>query len=1021
MIGRTDLRIGLLSGVLALLIAAYLFPPGARAGDSLAKMDVPNSGFESEQTSAAIPDWNYWNSSYGMLTISTAKKFSGSQSLRFEKTETGTNKSFGAESAKLDVKAGETYEASIKLNIESMVNNPALWIRWFDSSGQPLEKQAVYAIPSNSPLNSWLDIKVKGTAPLDAAKATIFVYASTAVKLTANVDDVQLFRLADYNFLLNPGFEESTVGTTLPPGQGWSLYKNSQPANTQYSIVTDPGGSSKVLRIWDDNDTSPSGSIGVNTDTIFVSEGLAYEANLKSKLVSGSQIAYIKFYSDPGGMIEVAGGSFSTGITNANNAWNSVTVTGVAPENAIRARVVLYSSTGAKSEGYFDDVSFYLQGLDSSHSRKSPIDLGEATLGRLTKGGAIKNGEIYFATNGSPATFYAFNAITRELIDSERVPGTDVVWGITVGSDNNVYFASTVANNRKLYKYDVSARAVSAVGQYPSSNSFVWDLESVGEKIYGATSGANGEVFSYDIDAASNPFSPIGSINPCPGTLYPCQEYVRGLGSSGNDLYAGMGSDKYLTRTNLTNGVTEEIELSSTGQDGFISDISVRNGYLYIAQTSSLIVMDPVSESEVRAIYGADRISERIPGGSSALMYYQNVFNRKLYAYNSANLGSNPVLVTTVTEFPDSAVRAMEWINDNGRYKLAILFEDTRYALYDPKSDTPADDDTLSSYQLATGVSALNIQSLARAPDGKFYLGGYLGGMSVYDDANGGQYLAQYPGPHQIEEIGFLGNTAYLGVYSGAKIYQYAYGGTPALIGTIGSVQNEQDRPYVFTSGESKLFVGTIPTYGKLGGALSIYDGTSWLTYRNVVLNQSVIALAYRSPQRVLYGGTSVEGGLGSSADESAVATIFKWNVATNGEIGTEFTPDIPGMDVPKMIGHLSFGPDGKLWGGAWGILAEGAADTGYALFKMDPDTHAVLDSEIVYKNASSGSPWRGFYLYWHDGKLYTTLGRYLTVFDPNDLSQNTRILNSNVTLMTMDADGNLFYAVDSRLYKLLK
>jgi hypothetical protein len=130
-------------------------------------------------------------------------------------------------------------------------------------------------------------------------------------------------------------------------------------------------------------------------------------------------------------------------------------------------------------------------------------------------------------------------------------------------------------------------------------------------------------------------------------------------------------------------------------------------------------------------------------------------------------------------------------------------------------------------------------------------------------------------------------------------------------------------------------------------------------------------------------------------------------------------------MAKPKMIGHLSIGPDGKLWGCAWGVLTAGGSDTGYALFKIDPDAtdpaNSVMDSVIVYQNAESGSPWRGFYLYWHDGLLYTTIGRYLTVFDPNDLSQYTKILNSRVTLMTMDANGNIFYAIESNLYKLSK
>ena len=603
-----------------------------------------------------------------------------------------------------------------------------------------------------------------------------------------------------------------------------------------------------------------------------------------------------------------------------------------------------------------------------------------------------------------------------------------------------MYFASTVANNRQLFKYDRVAHSIASVGTYPGTNSFVWDLESSNGKVYGATSGtgtAKGTVFSYDIN--SNSFTTL-PINSCSGT-FPCQGYVRGLGlgiaTNFNYLFAGTGSSKYLSKTNLDDGTTTQIPMtvsgeSIDGENGFISNIWYNNGYLYIAHTTSLLVMNAVSYNVVKSIPYTDpkafdgMISSRIPDGSSALLYYRNKFTSELYAYNSSNHSLTPAATGVV--LPQAGVKAFDWILDNGVYKLAMLFDNTEYALYNPQSNT------LQTYQLDTESSGLDIQSLAKSPDGKLYLGGFLGGMSVYDENSPDySYLLQASGPHQIEEIGFLNNKTYFGIYSGAKIYEYTYGGTPNLIYTV---PNEQDRPYAFASGDNKLFVGTIPAYGKRGGSLSTYNGTSWSTHRNVVQDQSIIALAYKTG--TLYGGTSVYGGLDSATPTPSPGTsptptpmpakLFKWDVATDTKIGTEFTPSIPGMAKPQILGGFAFGPDGMLYGSAWGDLdSSQGGGTGFAIYKMDPanmdSNHTnALASVIVYKNSAVGSSWRQFYMYFgSDGFLYTTLGRYLTAFDPADLSKNTQILNVNTSLMTMGTDGSIYYTEKSRLYKLPK
>jgi len=282
-----------------------------------------------------------------------------------------------------------------------------------------------------------------------------------------------------------------------------------------------------------------------------------------------------------------------------------------------------------------------------------------------------------------------------------------------------------------------------------------------------------------------------------------------------------------------------------------------------------------------------------------------------------------------------------------------------------------------------------------------------------------GKVIFSAPRLDQPEGIGFLNGIVYFGTYGSARIFQYdseqpfsfenSSSGNPGLAYDIG---NDQDRPFALTSGENKLFVGTIPDYGKLGGALAIYDeeAGSWKEYPNVVENQSITGLACQNG--LLYGGTSVAGGLGipSSADE---AKIFVWDIAQQKKI-KEVSISIPGLSAtyegktrttPVMIGAMSFGRDGLLW-----VAVDGA------LAGLDPDTLQVVKYKVLATmDYDSDSPWRPFYLRWGaDGLLYTTIGRKVTAFNTETMGYDT--LTGYASLATLGDDGNLYYASGSKL-----
>src|SRR5262249_11131918 len=107
----------------------------------------------------------------------------------------------------------------------------------------------------------------------------------------------------------------------------------------------------------------------------------------------------------------------------------------------------------------------------------------------------------------------------------------------------------------------------------------------------------------------------------------------------------------------------------------------------------------------------------------------------------------------------------------------------------------------------------------------------------------------------------------------------------------------------------NKVFFGTIPDYGTLGGTLSIYDPASGKVdvHRNVVQDQSVIALAYA--HGLVIGSTSRSGGLGIEP-KAEEAKLFGWDPVSNEKV-FEIAP------VPKawLITGLVVGPDKNLWG----------------------------------------------------------------------------------------------------------
>jgi hypothetical protein len=124
--------------------------------------------------------------------------------------------------------------------------------------------------------------------------------------------------------------------------------------------------------------------------------------------------------------------------------------------------------------------------------------------------------------------------------------------------------------------------------------------------------------------------------------------------------------------------------------------------------------------------------------------------------------------------------------------------------------------------------------------------------MSAYPGGNGAVF-----DPKTNQSTGFLlgqaegiisvGNKVYYGIYPGGDIYEVDItGGKMSDPKLLFKIESDQDRPYKMEYADGKLIIGTIPDYGKLGGALTIYDIATGdkQVYRDIIKDHSIVGLA---------------------------------------------------------------------------------------------------------------------------------------------------------------------------------
>jgi WD40 repeat protein len=556
---------------------------------------------------------------------------------------------------------------------------------------------------------------------------------------------------------------------------------------------------------------------------------------------------------------------------------------------------------------------------------------------------------ISVAVNGSPAQFVVLHALTLEVVKIIDIPGTTTTSALVTGSDGKVYIGST--GSGELFRYSPGADALEPLGKPVAGETHIFDVTNGPDgKIYGGTY-PGGKLFEYD--PGTGAFRSFG-------TLVPGEKYVRQVAydSERSLFYVGTGtSNKLVEFDPETGSVSANFMPEFLAIEEYPNSIDLIGGKLFIQlnKTGTMIVMDKTTKTieHERKVTSAHVIPS--PQGDKAYMFSPG--DAFLHAYDFATGQISPVVrlggfnswksarfVNTGT--PQSPVYTLSaWAG----YNAALTYEMSTGTLRSKTVDVPG--------------QPIEIRSIAGGPDGRVYVSGSQGGTGIYDPSTG-TMESRTSGISQAEGIAALGDVLYFGVYPQARVSMFDTrlpwaAGNPVEVAKF-QADSLQDRPFGMIAAEdiNKLFIGTVPQYGELGGAFGIYDpATKTLqSIRNLVQDQSIITLAYKDGK--VYGGTSIWGAYGAPAPTASEGKLFVWDAAS-GQKELEITPVAGKQAVTSLI----VGPDGNIWGFDEGVL-----------FIFDSVSQTVTEQHPLMDIRYAGTLWADAYmLTGKDGNVYGT------------------------------------------------
>lgn len=648
-------------------------------------------------------------------------------------------------------------------------------------------------------------------------------------------------------------------------------------------------------------------------------------------------------------------------------------------------------------------------------------DLGPIVFGASTHAAAFgpgKDGRLtaYVLQDGAldggktPSHLIVADVETGRVARILVLPGTEGSWGVTVASDGAVYVGAY--RNGHVYRYGPGADSLVDLGPALSGETF----------LYGLCAGSNGEIFGGSFPGAQvfrysprKGFDRIGDQPVLPG-IHQRPSYVRTVAFDPlrSSVYAGTGPGAQLARIDVASGRTIDVLPAEFRETDFLYGLMTAGSKVFVRlmgpEKGLVLDVDEGGRAHVDATFRMSGLSFCADERSA---YY--TADRRVFAYDFASHAVRPVgkapwpgnsyatvlhALADQIAFPGQSVVGIA--NFGGRVWLA------KTSIVNGHTEATA----LEAAQVAQTLS-----SILAGPDGKIYASGYLtGGTATFDPTRPEVRSPTLRGVAQCEGMTHLNGRIYFGAYPGAIISEYdpekpwEEGENPRTLFSLKEAR--QDRPYAMANdGAHRIVIGTVPEYGVLGGALTIYDTTTGerrtLSDRELGIEDlSILSLVCHNG--IAYAGTSISGGLGAEPLQSE-AKLLCYNLET-GDARVVSIPDAVGNR--KVISTVIVGPDGKIW-----MMVEGW------LLAYDPATRRFdepknLFPQVRYSPKASAVVVKDAALHLaRNGCVYGVISnRILFRLDPKTRTPTLLSETEGGHDLVEDKSGTLYFARDTSL-----
>jgi hypothetical protein len=617
--------------------------------------------------------------------------------------------------------------------------------------------------------------------------------------------------------------------------------------------------------------------------------------------------------------------------------------------------------------------SFQNLGVQIQNTRIGVSSFGKDALGRETN---------YTVVQGNPAKLVGTLLENEEVVVEKSLTGATGSWAVTVATDGKVYTGTWP--NGHLYQFNPQTDSVTDLGQV-ENETMIWDLKAgPNGSVFGGTN-PNAILFSYEPNEGIKSFGSMSSEDHIKNVAYDRHT---------NSVYAGVGLKAHLMKYDL--GTNQKTEVLPQLTSGFTSvyDLQAYGGKLFVRLEPDfkVRVLDAATlEIEHEVLAHSRGVSPLSPDGKK--VYFTQL--GKLFEYNLETKTSSPVLSSGLEVDLKANVTGFGYVQLNNPdypgYSLAgTLNNSGDYFVYNLEKQT------LKISKFPLPAQSTDIFSIGTGNDGKIYSGGFLaGGIGAFDPLTGTS--VNLGDLSQTEGMTSLGNQMYFGTYPGAVIHAFdttrPWKRKVNPLVKLGLANHGQLRPVALLGVEerNKLFIGTTPNEGTLGGAFTVYDPATSdsQVFTNIIPNQSVISLTYLNGK--VYGGTSIFGGSGASPI-SHEGKIFVWDDSLKQKTD-EYTPVLGKSAIVAM----TVGPDQKIYGFAQGTLFVLNPETGQTEYTKDifPEVYIERTGATLLTGT--------------DGFLYGTMGGKLFQIDP--LTKNITILKEDNTFrLAQDHQGNLYF-----------